>query len=130
MREHPPAYETLGMLSSEFLQFPEGFLWGTATASCQIEGAWSEDGEGESIWVRFSHRPGHVLGGDSSDVACDPYYCWREDVQLMAKLSLKAYRFSIQPFVTLYHWDLPPALWEKGGWAGRDIGCCNLVRAL
>ncbi|HET9224253.1 MAG TPA: GH1 family beta-glucosidase [Roseiflexaceae bacterium] len=135
------------------LRFPDGFLWGTATAAYQIEGAWNEDGRGESIWDRFSHTPGKVLGGDTGDVACDHYHRWRDDIGLMRELDLRAYRLSIswprvlptgvgavnsagldfydrlidglleagiQPYVTLYHWDLPQALQDRGGWANRD----------
>ena len=134
------------------LTFPDNFLWGTATASYQIEGAWNEDGKGESIWDRFAHTPGRVLNGETGDVACDHYHRWREDVQLMKELGLKAYRFSIGwprvlptgrgrvnepgldfynrlvdellaadiiPFATLYHWDLPQALQDEGGWPVR-----------
>ena len=132
--------------------FPKNFVWGTATASYQIEGAWNEDGKGESIWDRFSHTPGKVRNGDTGDVACDHYHRWREDVALMKELGLKAYRFSIawprilpagrgdvnqagidfyselvdalleagiEPWVTLYHWDLPQALQDEGGWPAR-----------
>lgn len=134
------------------LQFPTNFVWGTATASYQIEGAWNEDGKGESIWDRFSHTPGKVANGDTGDVACDHYHRWREDVALMKDLGVSAYRFSIgwprllpagrgavaqagldfysrlvdalleagiTPFVTLYHWDLPQALQDAGGWPNR-----------
>lgn len=76
-------------------KFPHNFLWGAATASYQIEGAWNEDGKGESIWDRFSHTPGKVADGDTGDVACDHYHRWREDVALMHQLGLKAYRFSV-----------------------------------
>lgn len=134
-------------------KFPEGFLWGAATASYQIEGAAAEDGKGESIWDRFSHTPGKIMNGDTGDTACDHYHRCLEDVALMAEMGLKAYRFSIswprlfpagkgalnrkgldfyrrlveallskgiQPVITLYHWDLPQALQDKGGWASRD----------
>ena len=133
--------------------FPADFLWGTATSAYQIEGAWNEDGRGESIWDRFSHTPGRVKGGDTGDVACDHYHRWQEDIALLQKLGVNAYRFSIawprvfpqgegepnpkgldfydrlvdglleagiEPFVTLYHWDLPQALHEKGGWVNRE----------
>jgi len=134
--------------------FPAGFTWGTATASYQVEGAWNEDGKGESIWDRFSHTEGKILNGDTGDVACDQYHRYKEDVALMKELGLTGYRFSIgwprvfpdgrgavnqkgldyysrlvdellangiQPFPTLYHWDLPQALQDQGGWANRDI---------
>ena len=78
-----------------FRQFPAGFTWGAATASYQIEGAFAEDGKGESIWDRFSHVPGHVAGGDTGDVACDHYHRYHEDVAILAGLGLNAYRFSV-----------------------------------
>jgi beta-glucosidase len=77
------------------LKFPQGFLWGTATAAYQIEGAWNEDGKGESIWDRFCHTPGKVAHGETGDVACDHYHRWAEDVKLMKSLHYNAYRFSI-----------------------------------
>ena len=77
------------------VQFPDQFLWGTATASYQIEGAWDEDGKGESIWDRFSHTPRKIKHGDTGEVACDHYHRYADDVRLMADLGLKAYRFSV-----------------------------------
>ena len=56
------------------IQFPQDFLWGAATASYQIEGAWNEDGKGVSIWDTFSHAAGNVQNGDTGDVACDHYH--------------------------------------------------------
>ncbi len=75
--------------------FPPEFVWGTATASYQIEGAVDEDGRGPSIWDTFSHTPGKTRDGDTGDVACDHYHRMPEDVALMAELGLHAYRFSI-----------------------------------
>lgn len=75
--------------------FPENFLWGAATASYQIEGAYREDGRGESIWDRFSHTPGKTFQGDTGDVACDHYHRFEEDIGIMKKIGLKTYRFSI-----------------------------------
>ena len=77
------------------LLFPRDFLWGAATAAYQIEGAWNEDGKGESIWDRFCHTPGKITNGDSGDGACDHYHRYPEDIALMRHLGLKAYRFSI-----------------------------------
>lgn len=85
------------MMSSPdgFGRFPDDFVWGTATASYQIEGAVSAAGRGASIWDTFSHTPGKVADGHTGDVACDHYHRYAEDVRLMADLGLKAYRFSI-----------------------------------
>jgi beta-glucosidase len=135
-------------------QFPDGFLWGAATAAYQIEGAHDADGKAPSIWDTFSHLPGKIENGDTGDVACDHYHRYRADVTLMGELGLNAYRFSISwprvlpsgvgvpnrpglefyerlvdallerritPFITLYHWDLPQALQDRGGWLRRDI---------
>jgi beta-glucosidase len=76
-------------------KFPEHFVWGAATSAYQIEGAWQEDGKGESIWDRYSHRPFMIQNGDTGDVACDHYHHMPEDVALMRKLGLGSYRFSI-----------------------------------
>ena len=135
------------------IQFPNHFLWGAATSSYQIEGAWQADGKGESIWDRFSHTPGKISDGRNGDVACDHYNRMPQDVALMQSLGLHAYRFSISwprilpngrgpvsqagldfydrlvdallaanitPFITLYHWDLPQALQDEGGWPSRS----------
>ena len=75
--------------------FPDGFLWGTATAAYQVEGAWQEDGKGESIWDRFTHTPGKVKGGTTGDVACDQYHLYPQDIALAKRLNQKSYRFSI-----------------------------------
>ena len=134
-------------------KFPHKFLWGAATAAYQVEGAWNEDGKGESIWDRFSHTPGKIEDQSTGDVACDHYHRFEEDITLMRQLGLKAYRFStawarvlpkgrgsinpkgldfydhlvdalcaanIEPFLTLYHWDLPQALQDEGGWGNRN----------
>ncbi len=77
------------------ITFPKDFLWGAATASYQVEGAWNEDGKGESIWDRFSHTPGRVKNGDTGDVACDHYHRWQEDLAIMKDLGLQTYRLSI-----------------------------------
>jgi beta-glucosidase len=81
--------------AADTLPFPPGFVWGAATSAYQIEGAADADGRGPSIWDTFSRVPGRVLGGDTGDVAADHYHRWREDVALMARLGLSAYRFSI-----------------------------------
>lgn len=137
------------------INFSRDFLFGCATASYQIEGAWNEDGKGESIWDRFAHTPGRITHGHSGDVACDHYHRYKEDVAIMKELGLDVYRFSIawprifptgkgpveqrgidfysrlvdevlaagiQPFPTLFHWDLPQALWDTyQGWLSRDV---------
>jgi beta-glucosidase len=134
--------------------FPADFLWGTATAAYQIEGAVKEDGRGPSIWDTFSHTPGKVVGNATGDVADEHYHRYREDIALMRALGAKIYRFSIawprvfpngsgspnprglafyerlvdelkangiEPFATLYHWDLPQPLQDAGGgWESQD----------
>jgi beta-glucosidase len=141
-------------MTSDQLRFPDGFLWGAATAAYQIEGAPDADGKGPSIWDTFSHTPGKTFHGDTGDVACDSYHRYPDDIEMLKRLGVGAYRFSlswpriqadgrgvanskgldyynrvidalleagIEPAVTLYHWDLPQALQDKGGWANRDI---------
>ncbi|MBB5800666.1 beta-glucosidase [Saccharothrix ecbatanensis] len=78
----------------ESISFPEGFVWGAATAAFQIEGATTADGRTASIWDTFCQLPGAVVGGDTGDPAADHYYRVDEDVQLMSDLGLHAYRFS------------------------------------
>src|SRR3954471_5466375 len=77
------------------ITFPDGFVWGAATASYQIEGAAREDGRGPSIWDTFSRTPGRVYQGHTGDVACDHYHRYADDVALMADLGARAYRFSV-----------------------------------
>jgi beta-glucosidase len=83
------------METTNRLSFPDDFTWGAATAAYQIEGAWNEDGKGESIWNRFTHTPGKIETGETGDVACDHYHCWPQDISLMQDIGVGAYRFSI-----------------------------------
>ena len=75
--------------------FPAGFRWGAATAAYQVEGAWQDDGKGESIWDRFSHTPGKVRHDDNGDVGCDSYHRYPDDIALLTELHLGHYRMSI-----------------------------------
>lgn len=133
--------------------WPPGFLWGASTSAYQIEGAAAADGKGPSIWDARVREPGRITDGDTGDVACDHYHRYADDVALMGRLGLDAYRFSISwprvlptgrgaanpagldfydrlvdrlleahidPWICLYHWDLPQALEERGGWQNRD----------
>ncbi len=77
------------------LPFPSGFLWGVATSAYQIEGATSEGGRGESTWDRFARTPGAIADGSDGSIACDHHRRWREDLALMRRLDVRAYRFSI-----------------------------------
>ncbi|MEM9769926.1 MAG: family 1 glycosylhydrolase, partial [Cyanobacteria bacterium P01_D01_bin.71] len=77
------------------LKFPLDFQWGTATAAYQIEGATQVEGRGSSVWDSFSEQPGRVLNGDTGAIACDHYHRYLDDVQLLADLGVKHYRFSL-----------------------------------
>jgi len=77
------------------LKFPDGFTWGAATASYQIEGAWNEDGKGESVWDRFCHQPYRILNNHTGDIACDHYHHLAKDIGLIKDLGINSYRFSI-----------------------------------
>ena len=133
--------------------FPADFVWGVATSAFQIEGAYEADGRSFSIWDTFCRTPGKVHNGDTGDVACDHYHLWERDLDLIKRLGVNAYRFSVawprvvpegrgavnekgldfydrlvdgllarglKPYCTLYHWDLPQVLEDKGGWVVRD----------
>jgi hypothetical protein len=76
-------------------ELPPGFYWGVATSSYQVEGAWNEDGKGESMWDRYAHTPGNIANGDTGDVANDHYHRYQEDVALLRDIGASAYRFSI-----------------------------------
>jgi beta-glucosidase len=135
-------------------EFPRGFLWGAATSAYQVEGSPLADGAGVSNWHRFTRTRGLVESGENGDVACDHYNRYAEDVGLLSRLGLNAYRFSVSwsrvlpegrgqvnqkgldfyrrlvdalreagiaPLVTLFHWDLPAALDDRGGWLNPDI---------
>ena len=81
--------------TTNLFTFPKDFIWGAATASYQIEGAANEDGRGPSVWDTFCRQPGRIANNDTGEKACDHYHLYKEDVQLMKKTGLKAYRFSI-----------------------------------
>lgn len=136
------------------LAFPQGFVWGSATASYQVEGAVNEGGRGPSVWDTFSHTAGKTANGDTGDVADDFYHRYKQDIEMMQQLGIKGFRFSVSwsrifpsgtgkpnqegidfykrlvdallaagitPYCTLFHWDLPQALQDKGGWENRDV---------
>jgi 6-phospho-beta-glucosidase len=83
------------MLRTKRDPFPDGFLWGSASAAYQVEGAWDQDGKGPSVWDHFTKIPGKTYKNTNGDIAVDHYHRYKEDVALMAEMSLKAYRFSI-----------------------------------
>jgi beta-glucosidase len=128
------------------------FIWGVSTSSFQIEGATREDGRGLGVWDTYC-QTGRIANHDPGDVACDHYHRYMEDIGLMQRLGIQAYRFSvawprvlpqgrgtpnelglafydrlidailaagIEPWLCLYHWDMPQALDDLGGWAVRD----------
>jgi beta-glucosidase len=134
--------------------FGPNFLWGVATASYQIEGAWQEGDKGLSIWDSFAHGKKNIKTGENADVSCDFYHRYSSDLELLKALNFKVFRFSLawprllpdgtgkpnqkgidfynrvidkcleiglEPWPTLYHWDLPQVLQDKGGWANRDV---------
>lgn len=140
-------------VAADFPSFPPGFVWGASTAAYQIEGAIAEGGRGPSIWDTFAGVEGNIADGSSGVVACDHYHRYREDIALMRRAGMAAYRFSIawpriqpdgsgpanvaglafydrlidellanqiSPMATLFHWDLPQALQDRGGWLERD----------
>ncbi len=92
--------------------FPSHFIFGVATAAYQIEGAWNEDGRGESVWDRFAHSPGKIIDGTTADVACDHYHRFEEDIAFMKDLGIDAYRFSIS-------W---PRVFPKGKGQVNELG--------
>lgn len=133
------------------LIFPKGFIFGAATASFQIEG--DRAGRGDCIWDDFCETEGNILDGSNGDVACDHVNRFKEDVAIMKKMGLDAYRFSvswprlfpdqsgkpsesgarfyndlidellasgIEPFITLFHWDMPNWVYHKGGWLSDE----------
>jgi beta-glucosidase len=142
--------------SATLKELPQGVIWGVSTSSYQIEGASDVDGRCPNVWDSYSRVPGDIANGDTGDVACDHYHRYREDIEIMRKMGVKAYRFSLAwprviplgsgaaneaglafydrlidgllaasiepwPWLCLYHWDLPQALQNRGGWPNRDI---------
>jgi beta-glucosidase len=137
---------------AETPHFPPGFVWGVATSSCQIEGR--GDRKADSIWDTFARIPGTISDHSTPEIACDSYHRYPEDIALMTRMGVKAYRFSISwprvlpdgtgqpdargldyydrvidalmkagiaPWICLFHWDLPQALQDRGGWGNRAI---------
>ena len=148
------AAQSTPAIATDPVRFPEGFIWGTATAAYQVEGAVHADGRGPSVWDTFSHTPGKTFHNETADVTDDDFHRYKQDVALMKDLGVQGYRFSIawprvfpqgtgtpnpkgldfykrlldelhaaniEPFCTLFHWDLPQALQDKGGWTNPAI---------
>lgn len=136
--------------------FRKDFVWGAATAAYQIEGGVREGGRTQSVWDMLCERAGAVCNGDTGETACDFYHRYREDIAMMKRFGIRAFRMSfswnrifpegtgavnekgldfydrvvdellkngIVPYVTLLHWDLPRALYERGGYMNPDF--CN-----
>ncbi|HTH82165.1 MAG TPA: GH1 family beta-glucosidase [Mucilaginibacter sp.] len=134
--------------------FGEDFIWGVSTAAVQIEGAHNTDGKGDSVWDVFSAKKGKIFKGHHHYTACDFYNRYQDDIDLIKKLNIPNFRFSIswprimpngtgkvnqagidyynrvidyclqqgvEPWITLYHWDLPHALEQQGGWINRSV---------
>ncbi len=134
-------------------QFPDNFIWGAIASAYQIEGAWNEDGKGQSIWDQYVRLPDRILNGDTGNTACNHYHLMPDDVNLMKEIGLLSYSFTmswtrilpegigeinqkglefydrlvdnlleagIKPKATLYHWDFPVLLQDRGGWPNRD----------
>ena len=137
-------------MPTENYKFPADCVWGAATSSYQIEGAVSEDGKGEDIWDVFTKEDHRIFEHHTGETACDHYHRFKEDVKLMKEIGLHAYRFSInwsrvlpngygqvnekgialinellandiEPYITLYHWELPYELYKRGGWLNPQI---------
>lgn len=135
------------------MEFKKGFVWGAATASYQVEGAYQKDGKGLNIWDLYTNEKGYIYNNHNGNISCDHYNRISEDIALMKQIGLKAYRFSIsfsrifpenidsinqkgidfynklineliengiEPYVTLYHWDLPLYLHNKGGFLNEE----------
>jgi len=134
--------------------FGADFKWGVAASAFQTEGAWDLDGKGESTWDHFSHKSGKIERDENADVSADFYHRYEEDIDLIASMNFKVFRFSlswprilpegtgkinqkgldfyhrvidkclavgVEPWITIYHWDLPQVLEAQGGWTNRKI---------
>ena len=88
------------------LSFPKDFCWGVATSAYQIEGAWKEDGKGESIWDRFTHHPYAIRGGENGDMACDHYHLYQEDIALLGiRCTFLSFLYSLDACLAARLWD-------------------------